>query len=353
MKERIEWLDLSKGIGIFLVIAGHCLNVNTTPFHLIFEFHMPLFFLLSGYTYSRKTGLGIWLKKKVKGLLFPFFLFYLLGMVATLLLPQWRKNFSLAAVKNDLVFSYPDSVHNSSIWFLVCLFWVCVAYWFISRLYWPVQITILAALYGFGVWFPKSGLTPFGYTRLPLVLDVAPVAITFYALGSYLHSKDWIASIIKSRTKTVAAMLAGAVVGLIVYKYNGYVNLHARSFGNPVLYLLGALSGSAAVVFASGLLAKAQKGIWSEIKRYWIWYGRHSLIILGWQSLLIRLYIEFVNHYYEEQLSLYQFPWKHSIISTIIVAFIVCPTICLCWDKIKQRCVRGKRKAKNEKNTGA
>ena len=148
-------------------------------------------------------------------------------------------------------------------------------------------------------------------------------------------------------------MLVGAAVGLIVYKYNGYVNLHARSFGNPILYLLGALNGSAAVIFASGLLARAQKGLWGRVKKYWIWYGQHSLIILGWQSLLIRLYIEFMNHYYGQQLSLYQFSWKHAIISTVIVAFIVCPVICLCWDKLKQRCIREKRKVKNEKNTSA
>ena len=199
--ERIEWLDLSKGIGIFLVIAGHCLNVNTTPFHLIFEFHMPLFFLLSGYTYSRKMGFRNMVEKKFKGLLVPFISFYLLGTAATLVLPQWHKGFSLAAVKNDLIFAYPDSVHNSSIWFLVCLFWVCVAYWFISRLYWPVQIIMLAALYGFGVWFPKSGLydgflgkeidyTQFDKAKGPAVTKIdAQLKISLYKSLSSFSSK--------------------------------------------------------------------------------------------------------------------------------------------------------------------
>ena len=53
--KRIEWLDIAKGIGILLVILGHCLNINQRSFHLIFTFHMPLFFLLSGYVFKDKV----------------------------------------------------------------------------------------------------------------------------------------------------------------------------------------------------------------------------------------------------------------------------------------------------------
>ena len=49
MKNRINWIDISKGIAIVLVIIGH-LNVKWFPnigiiIDEIYSFHMPLFFI--------------------------------------------------------------------------------------------------------------------------------------------------------------------------------------------------------------------------------------------------------------------------------------------------------------------
>ena len=50
-------LDITKGIGILLVIIGHCGSIPYMPIrHLIFTFHMPLFFLVSGYLYKEKDA---------------------------------------------------------------------------------------------------------------------------------------------------------------------------------------------------------------------------------------------------------------------------------------------------------
>lgn len=50
-------LDITKGIGILLVILGHCGSIPYMPIrHFIFTFHMPLFFLVSGYLYKAKNA---------------------------------------------------------------------------------------------------------------------------------------------------------------------------------------------------------------------------------------------------------------------------------------------------------
>lgn len=45
---RINEIDIAKGIGIILVIIGHCLPNNSLLRLMIYSFHMPLFFVLSG-----------------------------------------------------------------------------------------------------------------------------------------------------------------------------------------------------------------------------------------------------------------------------------------------------------------
>lgn len=62
---RVQWIDALKGIAVLFVVVGHCLNgylnADTFPgakfwFLLLHEgiylYHMPLFFLISGYTFS-------------------------------------------------------------------------------------------------------------------------------------------------------------------------------------------------------------------------------------------------------------------------------------------------------------
>lgn len=53
-KKRIEYIDIAKGIGMILVVIGHCINDKTFPGTWIYSFHMPLFFVLSGLCFSDK-----------------------------------------------------------------------------------------------------------------------------------------------------------------------------------------------------------------------------------------------------------------------------------------------------------
>lgn len=71
-KNRKDWIDLAKAIGIILVVFAHALPKNTFIWKYIQQFHMPLFYIISGFLYSCK---GTWLqyvKKKIKALWMPF-----------------------------------------------------------------------------------------------------------------------------------------------------------------------------------------------------------------------------------------------------------------------------------------
>lgn len=74
----LPWLDTAKGIGIILVIIGH----SMFPMHtLIDSFHMPLFFVLSGLTFSAKSTFRSFVAKKqnVYFFLLPFGVYYLIS----------------------------------------------------------------------------------------------------------------------------------------------------------------------------------------------------------------------------------------------------------------------------------
>lgn len=64
MQHRLDWIDISKGVGIILVVVGHAgrgiLNAGVPDENgllplmdrAIYAFHMPLFFILSGVTFG-------------------------------------------------------------------------------------------------------------------------------------------------------------------------------------------------------------------------------------------------------------------------------------------------------------
>lgn len=94
-KNRILWVDFSKGIVMLLVIVGHS-SIPTILRGAIYSFHMPLFFLLSGYTTKcseTKQDILQRVKKTAKGLLLTAYLLWITRTLIYLLIG--RVNYSL------------------------------------------------------------------------------------------------------------------------------------------------------------------------------------------------------------------------------------------------------------------
>lgn len=77
-RNSVKWVLIAKGIGIILVVVGHFYPQPSPAYwtgirHIIYSFHMPLFFILSGYLYSHdKYSYSNLIKTKAKRLLYPF-----------------------------------------------------------------------------------------------------------------------------------------------------------------------------------------------------------------------------------------------------------------------------------------
>lgn len=86
MKKQIGWINIAKGIAIVLVVYGHVLDgLNAAGYEIwnyqlihdiIYAFHMPLFFFLSGIFAKKLLTLDLTtiLKTRSVSLLHPYFL---------------------------------------------------------------------------------------------------------------------------------------------------------------------------------------------------------------------------------------------------------------------------------------
>lgn len=75
--KREMWCDIFKALLIISVVVGHSWIPYT---EIIFWFHMPLFFVISGYTlkyrFPAKNHIKDWIKRKTKRFMIPYFFWF-------------------------------------------------------------------------------------------------------------------------------------------------------------------------------------------------------------------------------------------------------------------------------------
>jgi acyltransferase len=147
--KRLNYLDNLKGFGIIMVIMGHMSLLPIGVNHLIYSFHMPLFFLISGYLYNPKNN-SIYdeIKINFNRYIIPYFkigliCFFIWGIVIKLLKKQdiniWDSLYSL-------LFNTYDKINCTPIWFLYTLFFSFIIFKFLLRFNYIFSIFILIIL---------------------------------------------------------------------------------------------------------------------------------------------------------------------------------------------------------------
>lgn len=94
--KRIESLDIAKGIGILIVVLGHVLRADDVFLKkFIFSFHMPLFFMLSGFVFNTENKKGKGLIGSELKLLSSYIVYGLLYLLINIPIGVISKSFSL------------------------------------------------------------------------------------------------------------------------------------------------------------------------------------------------------------------------------------------------------------------
>lgn len=132
-KKRLEYIDQIRGIAIILVVIGHIIQFNeiqggmkSAVFNIIYSFHMPLFFLISGYIGYKTVkitdfnSLKKHLKNKAISLLIPLFSWSIL-VDKFFFSQEWNP-----ITPNDIT----NTITTPNLWFLKTLFEIFFFYGF-------------------------------------------------------------------------------------------------------------------------------------------------------------------------------------------------------------------------------
>lgn len=137
---RIHWVEMVRGIGMFCIVFGHAIRGVGLAGKMVFAFHVPLFFFLSGYLF--RDGASLWkdvICKRGKKLLVPYIVFGMLSILIYQLLGRLA-----ADILGKDFYTFRESIAwllygfckaNAPLWFLPCLFLTNIILWICVKLY--------------------------------------------------------------------------------------------------------------------------------------------------------------------------------------------------------------------------
>lgn len=265
--KRIEFLDLAKGICIIIVVFLHAdfSSVLLTPLYL------PLFFTLSGYFFSDYDGFLNFLIKKVNQLIVPLIFFFTLGLVIRICTNPEINLFDL--IKQPFI---EPLIQNAPIWFLICLFWVNLFYYFLhTKVNYGIVRMIICLCLGF------VGMILDIYSiYLPLFLGPAFSATPFFFVGVMLRKTPILYKTKHEKTIFISAIviLVAVITYCLMIHTPGIIFVENKHMGGYFEILIVSIL----MVICFLMLCKTVK--WLPIISY---FGRYSIIVLGVHNLFL------------------------------------------------------------------
>ena len=275
--KRIDWIDIAKGIAILLVIIGHTVKFGSMTRNFIFSFHMPLFFILSGYTYKfaeNKQEFWIHLRSGVRHLLLPAVII----SVITVLVPwgmgneQSFSDLGMRARSIGEAFWWASGVKVNAhpgfgaAWFLISLFWAKIMLDGIHLLFPGENKEYIHTFVGiFGVFLGIRGMW------LPQNFDVTCVAVLFMSVGML-----WKQHAEKIKEHENVLFFYAVAFWLTCLHFNIYIELAARHYPYLALSIVEAVCGSYAFCCFCRALAVNQ-----SVTFVCQFIGIHTLLIFG------------------------------------------------------------------------
>jgi polysaccharide biosynthesis protein PslL len=262
MKQKRElWIDIAKGLGIITVVMGH--SGNELAHHYFFWFHMPLFFILSGYIFKAHTNTSeflLWLKKRTKQLLIPYISFAIIITVIKCGTDISKGNLNiLSLVKDSIHIVYGGQIlkgYYAVFWFITCLFLTQLVFALIVMRFKKIKTQLLIVGIAYLFAHIESKLLAFHNILIPWSADVTLLAIVYYSFGFY--TRRLLISIFQRHLTTIVLLIisimfiVGNHFGIFTYE----LDLKNHIYNNLLLDLVIPLSFATTICGISYWISK-------------------------------------------------------------------------------------------------
>ena len=285
--KRLDRIDILRAIGIILMVAGHVFTFFGKFDRYIHTFHMPLFFVISGYLFKSKpdTKLLTLIGQRAKRLLLPYVTFAAINYAAWLFLEKGTEEWYAPLVRL-VTYNTSGLPICGALWFLTALFWAEAFYLIFDRVIKKSGVRSLIVLVAA---VAVSAVQNSTEIRLPLTIDTGFVCMGFYEIGRLCKTYGGSISEKINATglwKKILLGLALFLVNAVLAFVNPYVNIKSGWYGFVPLFWCNALLGIAACYMLALVIDLYFKER-NAVKGYLVTVGRGSIVFLGFNQVAI------------------------------------------------------------------
>ena len=276
MVNRNRTVDIIRGISILAIIFGH-LGVDMIA-RVVFTFHVPIFFIITGY-YIKPSEFLPFLRKKTYSLLVPYIITCLV-MAGIAIIIAFFKHADCAYAFTRWIragfygagsyYKLPEMFEPvGAIWFILASFWstllfqICLKWKPIFRILWVCLIFLI------GYYTPKW------LFWFPFSVQAGCCAVLFLYIGYCVHLCIRTLKELEMEVRMAANLLFFAVwIGFIcTFKTFSFVSCN---FGRGIVDIIGSVAGSYCIYVIGTLINRNLK----LISKYLEFLGRNSLTVL-------------------------------------------------------------------------
>jgi fucose 4-O-acetylase-like acetyltransferase len=291
----IRYVNILKALAIIAVVVGHS---DTPLVKIIYLYHMPLFFFISGYLYNDKYSLNPLkqIKNKILTLFIPFikyeFIFLALNNIFVKLGIYTLVDAKVEGLAKGKLYSAADyikvakwifSFENAmsllgAFWFIPALFFTSILFSVIGFLVNKIQennrervrLLLLLILFFIGNYLTKIG------TELPKFIgNVSLVALFIFYMGyMYRRYEDRI---------VMSYFYAGiGIVILYSSQFFGGVSMASNAYQSPSFLIVSTIAGVYVNIFFAKKIERLKVNkITSLIKNLLYYIGKNSFTIMA------------------------------------------------------------------------
>ena len=304
MFKRIQWVDIVKGIAILSMVIGHSLQNfpgGRLLTLLIYSFHMPIFFIMSGVTTKTLTDnkkILFKLIKLAKKILIPTVIIVVICTLERIYFHIYSWSMFWKVIGNALLYAQPTDARGNftidAMWFLVVFFWSKAFFYLVTKIvgldYSGVVFGVLAYIcYCFAdkVWLIQSW-------------DLVPVASLFMWLGAELRKN--FANIQKYQ---VGIFLVAFIIWIWGLQQQIRIDMAIRVFPDFIVSIIFIVCASFCVIYFSEGISNTRLGKFlafsgretlpllyiNTIDFFWVW-GIKNLELKGYYYTLTRVSLD-------------------------------------------------------------
>lgn len=267
------------------VILGH-MEIADNLKHFIFSFHMPLFFLLSGY-FLNPQNINRFAKSKARHLLIPYLFtgiclllltqiknavksFFRMGRTwpAAKLFVEWIKAILLGSGSRTDFRWIHSEITVGAVWFLLALFFSQLIVCFLSKKKFAI---------GYVIGIAMTGLITARYFWLPFSVQPAAIGTVFVMTGYLVRGGGYsIQDILDNKRITCACMILWVIYLGMCFGCNVQLNMVSARLPWGMIDIVCSMAASVVIFWISYKIIP----LFPKAEIFLSWFGRNSMIVL-------------------------------------------------------------------------